>query len=87
MFTMSAREFNQSVAAAQRFDERQPVVVTRRGEPAFVLLNIDEYRRLTAPKDERPLSVRLGPPDGIPLDDIDFETERVHDFGRSVPEL
>ncbi len=46
MITMTAREFNQSVARAQRIAEDEPVLVTRHGEPAYVLLNIDEYERL-----------------------------------------
>jgi len=46
MFTMTAREFNQSVAKAQRIADGEPVLVTRRGEPAYVLLSIAEYERL-----------------------------------------
>ena len=85
MFTMSAREFNQSVAAAQRIADHEPVLVTRRGEPAYVLLNIDEYRRLTRPKDERRLSERLAPPDGIDLGPDDpFERVVIE---RPLPEL
>jgi len=44
--TMSAREFNQDVSAAKRAATESPVVITDRGEPAFVLLSIDAYRRL-----------------------------------------
>lgn len=43
---MSAREFNRDVSAAKRKAAEGPVVITDRGEPAFVLLSIDEYRRL-----------------------------------------
>lgn len=85
MATMSAREFNQSVSAAQRLAEHEPLIVTRHGEPAFVLLNIGEYRRLTRPADARPLSQRLASSGG-PVDD-DVEFERVHDFGRPLPDL
>lgn len=46
MRTMSAREFNQDVSAAKREAAGGPVVITDRGEPAFVLLSIDDYRRL-----------------------------------------
>jgi len=46
MFAMSAREFNQSVGKAQRIAQEEPVLVTRRGEPAYVLLSIAEYERL-----------------------------------------
>lgn len=46
MTTMSAREFNRDVSAAKRKASRQPVVITDRGEPAYVLMSIDEYRRI-----------------------------------------
>lgn len=85
MVTMSAREFNQLVAAAQRLAARGPVTVTRRGEPAYVLLNIDDYRRLTTAGAHRRLSERLAPADGTDLDDIEFD--RVGDIGRPIVEL
>jgi prevent-host-death family protein len=44
--TMTAREFNRDVSAAKREAVHGPVVITDRGEPAFVLLSIEEYRRL-----------------------------------------
>lgn len=44
MTTMTAREFNRDVSAAKREARRGPVVITDRGEPAYVLLSIDEYR-------------------------------------------
>lgn len=40
---MSAREFNRDVNAAKRKAAEGPVVITDHGEPAFVLLSIDEY--------------------------------------------
>jgi prevent-host-death family protein len=47
MTTVSAREFNQDVSAAKRAAAEGPVIITDRGEPAFVLLAIEEYRRLS----------------------------------------
>ena len=47
MTTISARDFNRDVSAAKRDAERGPVVITDRGEPAYVLLSIDQYRGLT----------------------------------------
>lgn len=47
METVSSREFNRDVSAAKRAADHGPVVVTDRGEPAYVLLSIAEYRRLT----------------------------------------
>lgn len=44
---MSNREFNQNPGEAKRAAELGPVIVTDRGEPAFVLLTYDAYRRLS----------------------------------------
>lgn len=67
MSRMSARELNQDVSAAKRAALQGPVVITDRGEEAFVLLSIEEYRRLRA--DSQDLVARLSMAD----DDIDFE--------------
>jgi prevent-host-death family protein len=45
--TVSSREFNQDVTRAKRAAEQGPVFITDRGEPAHVLLTIQEFRRLT----------------------------------------
>ena len=45
--TFASRDFNQNVSAAQRAAEKEPVIITRRGEPAFVLMSIDHYTTLT----------------------------------------
>lgn len=68
MTTMSAREFDQDVSAAKREAAQGPVVITDRGEPAFVLLSIEEFRRLGADRVE--LADRLSMDDDI---DIEFE--------------
>jgi len=48
---ISSRDFNQDVGRAKRAAMKGPVVITDRGEPAHVLLSIDEYRRLVGGKD------------------------------------
>lgn len=68
MATMSAREFNRDVSAAKREAARGPVVITDRGQPAYVLLTIEEYRRLGENGVE--LVERLSMDDDI---DVDFE--------------
>lgn len=68
MTTMSAREINQDVSAAKRAAARGPVVITDRGQPAYVLLTIEEYRRLG--EDGVELVERLSMDDDI---DVDFE--------------
>lgn len=47
---MTSRELNRDVSAAKRAANGGPVIITDRGEPAYVLLAIDDYRRL---KDRR----------------------------------
>ncbi|WP_278261803.1 type II toxin-antitoxin system Phd/YefM family antitoxin [Nocardia sp. AG03] len=68
MTTMSARELNRDVSAAKRAAQQGPVVITDRGEEAFVLLSIEEYRRLRA--DSQDLVARLSMDDD---DEIDFD--------------
>jgi prevent-host-death family protein len=46
--TISSREFNQDASRAKRATKAGPVFITDRGQPAHVLLTIEEYRRLTA---------------------------------------
>lgn len=42
----SSRDFTRDVAAAKAAARTGPVLITDRGQPAFVMLNIDEYQRL-----------------------------------------
>ncbi|BAD56805.1 type II toxin-antitoxin system Phd/YefM family antitoxin [Nocardia farcinica] len=66
MTTMSAREFNRDVSAAKRAAAEGPVVITDRGAEAFVLLSIEEYRRLRA--DSQDIVQRLSMDDDIEFD-------------------
>ena len=72
MTTMTLREFNRDVSAAKRHADQEPVVITDRGEPSFVLLSIAQYRHLS----ERRVSLveRLNVSDDM---DIEFEPVRV----------
>lgn len=49
--TFTSREFNRDVSAAKRAAANGPVIVTDRGQPAYVLLRIDDYRRLAGERD------------------------------------
>ncbi len=42
----SSRDFTRDVAAAKTAALSGPVLITDRGQPAFVMLNIDDYQRL-----------------------------------------
>lgn len=44
--TVSSREFNQHVSKVKKDADKGPVVITTRGKPAYVLLNISEYQNL-----------------------------------------
>jgi prevent-host-death family protein len=45
--TLTSREFNQDTSRAKKAAQEGPVFITDRGEPAHVLLSIEEYRKLT----------------------------------------
>lgn len=89
MFTMTAREFNQSVARAQRVAEDQPVMITKRGEPAYVLLSIEQYTRLAPDRPRSILEFLAMPANDLAGDDGEFDriideivADRKNDFGR-----
>jgi PHD/YefM family antitoxin component YafN of YafNO toxin-antitoxin module len=47
--TMTSRQFNQQTSRAKQAADHGPVVVTDRGEPAYVLMSYGEYSRLDKP--------------------------------------
>ena len=66
--TLSNRAFMQDVEAAMKEANREPVVITEQGEPAFVLISNREYQKLSRPGQSR--VDRLSVEDDF---DIDFE--------------
>lgn len=44
--TISSRQFNQHASDAKKAANKGPVFITDRGQPAHVLLSIEDYRRL-----------------------------------------
>ncbi len=44
--TVSRRAFNQDTCRAERPARKGPVFITDRGRPSYVLLTVEEYRRL-----------------------------------------
>ncbi|MGC4174572.1 type II toxin-antitoxin system Phd/YefM family antitoxin [Demequina sp.] len=79
MQTISSRDFNRDVSAAKRAAGDGPVFITDRGEPAFVLLTVQEYRRREG--SGASLVTRLSMPDDI---EIEFEPADLH---AQIPEL
>lgn len=45
--TMSSRTFNRDIGKAKKAARTGPVIITDRDEPAYVLMNIEEYQRVT----------------------------------------
>lgn len=76
---MTAREFNRDVSAAKRAALEEPLVITDRGTPAFVLVSIDEYRRMRGASTGRALLERLSMDE-----DIEFEPARLQGIARAV---
>jgi prevent-host-death family protein len=69
---LTSREFNQDVSRAKRAAEEGPVIITDRGQPAYVLLRHDDYRRLAGTSPSiRDLLDQPG------ADDIEFDPPRL----------
>jgi prevent-host-death family protein len=69
---LSSREFNQDVSRAKRAADDGPVIITDRGEPAYVLLRHDAYRRLAG--DGPTIRELLAEPGA---EDIEFDPPRL----------
>lgn len=72
--TMTSREFNQHTGRAKTAADRGPVVITDRGEPAYVLLNSADYERLAKEPaaDKSFISIAEALADPHATDDIDL---------------
>jgi prevent-host-death family protein len=80
--TFTSREFNQDVSRAKREAEVGPVVITDRGEPAYVLLSYARYQALI--HSGRSLRDVLRQTEG---DDIEFDPPTLGRSPWRVPEL
>jgi len=76
--TMTSREFNQHVSEAKKAALLGPVIITDRGRPAHVLLNIAEYRRLTGSRES--IADLLAAAPGT--DDVELEITTMKDLAR-----
>jgi prevent-host-death family protein len=74
MPTITSREFNQDVARAKRAAKEGPVIITDRGQPAYVLMRHETYRRLS--RQGPGLRVLLAHPES---EDVAFEPPRMGD--------
>ncbi len=57
VLTFSSRDFTRDVSAAKRAAAEGPVFITDRGYPAFALLSIEDYYRITGTKETSLLDV------------------------------
>jgi prevent-host-death family protein len=70
--SLSSREFNQDIGKAKRLADEGPVIVTDRGNPAYVLMTHAEYVKLT--KGSPSILDLLDHPESA---HIDFEPKRL----------
>lgn len=82
MQTLSAREFNRDVSAAKRAATSGAVIITDRGDPAFVLVSIDEYRRLRG--ETVSLANALAMDESVDDENIHFEPVPLQGLPRAV---
>ena len=69
---MTSRELNQDLARAKREASDGPVIITDRGRPAHVLMEYEDYRRLTG--EGTSIIDALAMPAG---EEIDFDPPKV----------
>lgn len=69
--TLSSREFNQHSSDAKKATTKGPVFITDRGQPAHVLLSIEQYRELAGGR--MTLGQALAQPD---VEDFEFDPPR-----------
>ena len=73
--TLTSREFNRNPSAAKRAAEREPVIITDRGRPRFVLVDYEAFSTLEAArKPKRTLYDALADPATA---DIDFDPPKL----------
>lgn len=70
--TFTSREFNQDVSKIKKAAAQGPVFITDRGHPAHVLLTIEDYLKISKPKET--IVELLTMPE---LEDIDFEPAKL----------
>ncbi|KAE9542228.1 type II toxin-antitoxin system prevent-host-death family antitoxin [Ursidibacter maritimus] len=67
---MTCREFNQRSSQAQKAAMIEPVIITNRGAPAFVLMTYSEYEKAQQAKPFRSALDAL-----LPIDDENIDLE------------
>jgi prevent-host-death family protein len=75
--TFYSRDFNHDTSGAKNAAKLGPVFITDRGRPAYVLLTIEEYQKLTG--SEASIADLLAMPGA---EDVEFEAPRLGDLPR-----
>ncbi len=73
--TFSSRDFTRDVSAAKRATADGPVFITDRGRPAFALLKIEDYFRMSGQAEMSLLDTMDGIPGG---DSMEFDPPRLN---------
>lgn len=79
--TLSSREFNQDTGKAKKAALQGPVFITDRGKASYVLLTVEEYRKICGAQAN--IVDLLAMPDA---DDFEFEPPKLN-FIPQVPDL
>jgi prevent-host-death family protein len=69
--TLTSREFNQDSGKAKKAAKNGPVFITERGEPAYVIMTAEDYKKLAPVKPGMSLGEAVAQKDG-PFFDYDF---------------
>jgi prevent-host-death family protein len=77
--TMSSREFNQNTGKAKQAADHGPLVITDRGEPAYVLMRYEDFDKLVPVSEHaaRKMTLAEALHDPRPEADVDFEFPRL----------
>ena len=80
--TLSSREFNQDISKAKRAAEKGPVIITDRGKPAYVLLDIDDYQSIAneSPNIVELLSMKAAAEIELEIENLDQPLSREADL-------
>lgn len=86
--SVTSLEFGHNVSSAKKIAREGPVIITDRGEPAFVLLTIGEYRTITSSEREMSLLDAMhaipSPGPGI---ELELPTRERDDFEYRAPDF
>lgn len=73
--TITSRQFNQDVSSAKRLADREDaVIITDRGEPRYVLVTYESYKRRVEGSKGRSILEALAYPG---VEDIEFDPPRL----------